>query len=116
MGDPNALRRAIANLISNAVKYSEPGGNIDISIKSENGKLIWSIKDTGIGIPKDDLPKVLMGYYRAKNAKLSGIAGTGLGLYYTKKVIEACRGKLSLASPGGKGTVVTITIPLSIKD
>ncbi len=113
MGDPNALRRAIANLISNAVKYSEPGGNIDISIKGGNGKLIWSIKDTGIGIPKDDLPKVLLGYYRAKNAKLSGIAGTGLGLYYTKKVVEACHGKLILASPGGKGTTVTITIPLS---
>lgn len=110
--DINALRRAISNLVSNAIKYSNPGGQIAITAKQENGKLIWSIKDEGIGIPKNELQRVLTGYYRAKNARSSGIAGTGLGLYYVKKVVEAYHGKVSLRSEIGKGTLVTLILPL----
>jgi len=113
MGDPNALRRGIANLVSNAVKYSTLGGKIEICAKNENGKLVLSIKDAGMGIPKDELQKVLVGYYRAKNARLSGIPGTGLGLYYAKKVAEAYRGSISLSSEVDKGTTATMTLPLA---
>jgi len=110
--DINALRRTISNLVSNAIKYSNLGGQIAITAKHVGDKLIWSIKDTGIGIPKNELQKVLTGYYRAKNAKSSGITGTGLGLYYVKKVVETYHGKISLNSEIGKGTSVTLTLPI----
>jgi len=110
--DINALRRTISNLVSNAIKYSNLGGQIAITAKHVGDKLIWSIKDTGIGIPKNELQKVLTGYYRAKNAKSSGITGTGLGLYYVKKVVETYHGKIDLNSEIGKGTSVTLTLPL----
>lgn len=114
-GDANALRRAFANLVSNAIKYSGDGGQIDIKASNDKGKLVWSITDSGMGIPKDELQKVFTGYYRAKNAKSSGIAGTGLGLYYVKKVVEAYHGKISLNSEVGKGTSITLILPLPLR-
>ncbi|MFA5742841.1 MAG: HAMP domain-containing sensor histidine kinase [Candidatus Paceibacterota bacterium] len=116
IGDMNSLRRALANLISNAIKYSSEGGLVRISVQKEEKKVIWEISDNGIGIPKEEQEEVLSGYYRAKNAKRSAIPGTGLGLYYVKKVVEAHHGNLTLFSEIDKGTKITITLPLSEKE
>ena len=113
IGDMNPLRRSLANLISNAIKYSSEGGLVRINVQEKDGKAIWEISDQGIGIPKEEQEKVLSGYYRAKNAKRSAISGTGLGLYYVKKVIEAHDGNLTLFSEIDKGTKATIVLPLS---
>ena len=114
MGDAEAIRRALGNLISNAIKYSSSGGVIDIIGKVENGRSIWVIKDRGIGIPRDEIDKVITGYYRASNAKNKGIPGTGLGLYYTNKVVDAHKGHLRLESEENKGLVATIDLPAYI--
>lgn len=114
LGDAESIRRAIGNLISNAIKYSNTGGVIDIIGMVEDSRAIWKIKDRGIGIPSNELDKVIIGYYRASNAKDKGIPGTGLGLYYSNKVIEAHNGSLRLDSAENKGLVVTVDLPAYI--
>ena len=112
-GDMNPLRRSLANLISNAIKYSPEGGLVQVVVRAKGGKVIWEISDHGIGIPEEEQEEVLSGYYRAKNAKRSAVSGTGLGLYYVKKVVEAHNGNLTIFSEIDKGTKVAIALPLS---
>lgn len=109
--DNDALRRAIGNVLSNAIKYSKIGGTIEIGSAKHGDKVMWQITDHGVGIPEDEQKKVLTGYYRASNVKNQGIPGSGLGLFYTKKVIEAHGGKLLLNSTDGQGTTVVFNLP-----
>lgn len=111
-GDNDKLRRVFANLFSNAIKYSKNKGKIVVAIEEKNDKAIISVTDSGIGIPKGEQNAVFEGYFRASNAKEHTSQGTGLGLYYVKNVISSHGGQVNLASKPGKGTVVTITLPV----
>lgn len=113
IGDPSALKRAFSNVLSNAIKYSRKDTTIELSYRHENGQHVIAVADQGIGIPPEELPKVLDGYYRATNASERLAHGTGMGLWITKLIVEQHHGKLNLESELDKGTTVTASLPAS---
>jgi PAS domain S-box-containing protein len=111
--DSRILRNIMFNLISNASKYSEPGKAINIECKQQNGNVHFSIKDQGIGIPKEDQKHLFDRFYRASNA--GQIQGTGLGLNIVKRYVELLGGEISFKSEYDKGSTFHISIPHSTK-
>ena len=107
----DGIERVILNIISNAVKYTPDGGKIDIYIGFVHNDAYVKIKDTGIGIPKDDVEKVFERFYRVEKARSRKMGGTGLGLSIAKEIIEQNKGTIKINSDLGKGTEVIIKIP-----
>lgn len=104
------MRQVFDNLVSNAVKYTVAGGEVEISAGLEGADVVVSIADTGIGIAPEDIPRVLTPYFRTAVAKKTA-AGTGLGLGITKEIVEAHGGSLTIDSALGEGTVITVRLP-----
>jgi len=113
IGNKDKLIEIFSNLINNAIKYSEPNKNIYIEsqIKS-NQQLEIHIKDEGMGIPKDLLPRISERFFRVDNEKTRNINGTGLGLAIVKHLVKQHRGDFNIRSIEGKGTDITIRLPL----
>lgn len=111
--DRNELRRVLLNLCGNALNHTKTGGEIEISAINKNGDLILSVKDNGIGIPKEDLKKLFKRFSQGTSQKRS--AGTGLGLYLSRQIVEAHSGKIWVESEVSKGSVFSILIPDSLK-
>lgn len=98
------IKQVIANIFDNSIKYT-PKGSIAIALTKASGKILFSIKDTGIGIPKDTIPKLFAKFSRAKDANETNIIGTGLGLYLAKELIKGHNGRVWAESEGqGKGS------------
>lgn len=111
--DSSQLERVFVNLIGNAVKFTPEKGKIIISCQDKKDSVEFSVEDTGIGIPSDDVNKVFQEFFRADNALDQKVKGTGLGLSLVKKIIEAHRGKIWVQSELGKGARFSFTIPRS---
>ncbi len=111
-GDESKLRIVFQNLIDNAIKYSNSGGRVVISLITESGNLRISIKDTGIGISEKDLPMITKQFFRAPNATQKVTAGSGIGLYICKRIIEGHSGTVGIDSKLGEGTTITVTLPI----
>ena len=109
--DPRLLRITTVNLISNAVKYTPSGGTISISYKKVNRDIVFEVKDTGIGVPENEIDKLFSRFYRATNAQEQHVEGTGLGLYIVKQAVEKMGGSLSMSSVLGKGSTFTFRLP-----
>jgi signal transduction histidine kinase len=107
------LRRIFDNLISNAIKYTPEGGSISVTALHDAEAVRVSIWDTGIGIPQDALDKLGQEFFRAENAKDSGIVGTGLGLATVNQFIGVFGGHLQVQSALGEGTTFTVILPLA---
>lgn len=107
-GDKNRLRQVFINVIDNAIKYTDPGGSVDISVEKGADTLTITVADTGIGIAASDLPKVKAKFYKADNTR----RGSGIGLAVADEIISMHGGTLDIDSVLGKGTTVTITLPL----
>ena len=105
------IEETIANLLANSVKYTPKGGRVDMKIKDKGDSVLIQISDTGIGISKDDIPRIFDEFYRAKNAKALERDGTGLGLSIAKEVIERHKGKIWVESEEGKGSTFNIVLP-----
>ncbi|MDB2657626.1 ATP-binding protein, partial [Crocinitomicaceae bacterium] len=105
--DPKLLTHSLSNLISNAFKYSEGKKNPDLTIHFKPNELVVSIKDYGIGIPEDELPKLFQPFFRANN--VTEIKGTGLGLSIAKEYIEVNKGQIAVKSTLGEGSCFEIT-------
>lgn len=99
------------NLIENAVKYNKPGGKVDISLKTKDGNVIITVKDSGIGIPHEYQARVFERFYRVDYGRDKKIGGTGLGLSIVKHIINIYGGKLSLQSQKDSGTTIMVTLP-----
>ena len=112
VGDPQHLQRVFVNLLSNAVKYTPSGGSIRIRFQRTDQAILATVSDTGCGIAAEDLPKLFQEFYRADDPVNQEIRGTGLGLALAKRIIEAHRGHLTVASEQGHGSTFTITLPL----
>jgi signal transduction histidine kinase/CHASE2 domain-containing sensor protein len=110
--DAKLLRQILTNLISNAIKYSPAGGNIELNLQYQAGSIVFRVCDEGIGIPPEDLPHLFEHFYRANN--VGNITGTGLGLAIVKKSVELHQGKLTVQSQLGVGTEFKVTLPLNI--
>ena len=111
IGDSGYLRMAIENLINNADKYTPEGGTITIAVKERWGMLRISIKDTGVGIAKEDIDKLFTKFSRIHNQLSIKAGGSGIGLYLASEIIKLHSGKISVVSKLGKGTTFTIDLP-----
>ncbi len=109
-GNAAKLEQMFINLLDNAVKYS-PNGNISIALTPKGDSVIFSIKDTGIGIPEKDLSRVFERFYRAEKSRSRKLGGTGLGLAIVKYIVLLHNGKINIESEEGKGTKVTVQLP-----
>ncbi len=110
--DKGKIDQVMENLLSNAIKFSPKGGKIAVSLKKADRLVKISISDTGMGIPKKDLPHIFEKFYRAENASMQAIGGTGLGLGIVKYIIESHGGKISVESEVGKGSTFSFTLPI----
>ena len=114
VGDERLIRQVGLNLISNAMKFTPAGGRVSISVDvSDKFGVIFQIKDTGIGIAAENLERVLRPFEQVESSLARSHGGTGLGLPYSKKLVEAHGGTLSLESALGQGTVLTVRLPTS---
>lgn len=109
--DQAQLERVFLNLLSNAVKFTPEKGNVTIGINEIGDCFQFSIEDTGIGIPEQDIPKIFQEFFRADNVLDQRIKGSGLGLSLVKKIVEAHKGRIWFDSELNKGTRFTFTIP-----
>ena len=110
--DKDKIDQVMENLLSNAIKFSPKGGKIAVSLKKADRLVKISVSDTGMGIPKKDLPHIFEKFYRAENASMQAIGGTGLGLGIVKYIIESHGGKISVESKLGKGSTFSFTLPI----
>lgn len=111
IGDHGALKRAVGNLLSNALKYSPKGSKIEIALHTKGDRHIIGVRDHGIGIPRSEQSKVLGGYYRAANASKIKAYGTGMGLWLARMIVEQHQGKLWLRSKENEGSTFFISLP-----
>ena len=109
--DTDKLTQVIDNIMNNAIKYSPDGGTITVSIKTTDEQLILSIADEGLGIPKQDLPKIFDRFYRVDKARSRAQGGTGLGLAIAKEIIKQHQGFIRAKSEYGVGSTFTIVLP-----
>lgn len=110
--DRNELRRVILNLCGNALNHTKIGGHIEVSTSNKDGDLILNVSDNGIGIPPEDLKRLFKRFSQGTSQKRS--AGTGLGLYLSRQIVEAHKGKIWAESVVSKGSVFSIMIPDSL--
>ena len=114
--DVNALRNIVQSVISNAIEYTPEKGSVEVCVEEKNDSFIVSVTDTGIGIPKKDIPKLFTKFRRSENARKLKPDGTGLGLYITKQAIDFLGGSISVESEEGKGTKFNISLPIHSKN
>ena len=111
--DAERLRQVIVNLMSNAIKFSDPGGRVTAKLATSNGELLFQVKDRGIGIDKKAMSHLFERFYRAEDKLARG--GTGLGLFISKQIIEAHGGRIWAESKPGEGSTFSFTLPLNGK-
>ncbi|MGI6029857.1 MAG: sensor histidine kinase [Candidatus Heteroscillospira sp.] len=111
-GDRARIEQVIMNFVSNAIKYTSNGGRIQITA-GKTDDVVWvSVRDNGIGIPKEDVDRVFERFYRVDKARSRESGGTGLGLSIASEIVARHNGKISLQSRLGKGTTITMTLPV----
>lgn len=108
LGDVDKFQQLIINLVENAIKYSEENSTVIINSYSENGEYVLSVKDNGIGIPEEDIPRIFERFYRVDKSRKG--EGTGLGLAIVKHIVNLFNGKIEVKSKLGEGTEFIITI------
>lgn len=113
--DSSRLGQALDNLVGNAIKFTD-SGIVEIRLFSEQNNLIFEVRDTGPGIPKEDLPHIFERLYRASSSTEAHIPGTGLGLTIVKAIVESHHGRVSVDSKLGQGSTFRITIPMMSKE
>jgi len=113
LGDPEELRTAVSNLLDNAVKYSPDGVHISVELEApDEERLVLRVRDRGVGIPEQELKHIFKRFYRVTQRSLSGVKGTGLGLFIVKSIARKHGGRVFAHSEGaGKGTTVTLELP-----
>jgi signal transduction histidine kinase len=110
LADGFRLRQVVDNLVSNAIKYTPPGGDVRVVAALDHDSVSLTVSDSGIGVSKEELPKLLDPYFRTRAAKEKA-SGTGLGLGITNEIVAAHSGTLAIDSEAGIGTTVTVTLP-----
>ena len=110
-GDETQLSSMFANLVDNAVKYTLPGGRVEVSSESDGSEVVVRISDTGIGIPEKSLTRIFERFYRVDKARSKETGGTGLGLSIVRHVAENHGGRVTVESVPGKGSTFTVYLP-----
>ncbi len=110
-GDADRLRQVFDNLLRNAIKYSPGGEPVHVELRESGNGFVVTVRDRGIGIPPDDLPKLFNRFVRASNARKTKISGTGVGLFIVKTIVERHGGTASVQSTLGEGSAAAVTLP-----
>jgi two-component system phosphate regulon sensor histidine kinase PhoR len=108
--DPVRMQQVLVNLIHNAIKFTPPNGKIIINAQANKESMVFSVKDTGVGIPEEELSRIFERFYKADRARSSG--GTGLGLSICRHLVEAHDGKIWAESRPGEGSTFFFTLPI----
>ena len=111
--DHRAVRQMMLNLLSNAIKFTDAGGRIIVAVQRKNDQIRVAVRDTGVGIPKEHLPRLAKPFEQVQETRERNYDGTGLGLALTKSFAEMHGGSLSIASEPGRGTMVSFYLPIS---
>lgn len=112
LANPDQMKSLWNNLISNAIKYNRDGGRVTITLVLEDDRLVASVADTGIGIPKEAMARLFSEFFRADNAKAISRMGTGLGLSIVKEIVERTGGQITVESELDKGTTFHFWVPV----
>ena len=112
LGSRMNIEEVLSNLISNAISYTPEGGRVTLAAAVKDNYLCISVRDTGLGIPEEDLGRIFDRFYRVKNEKTRYIAGTGLGLAIVKSIVEAHNGMIEMESQIDQGTTFYIYLPI----
>jgi two-component system, OmpR family, phosphate regulon sensor histidine kinase PhoR len=111
LADEEAIRQILDNLIDNAIKYTPDQGIVRVTCKATESQVVIEVADSGIGIPRDDLPRVFERFYRVDKARSRELGGTGLGLAIVKHLVQSIGGQISVTSRVGAGTRFTVQLP-----
>ncbi len=114
--DRELIKQALLNLASNAVKFTTDGGLVSLSVRDEVSSLLFEVRDTGIGIPQAELPKIFDRFYQVDSSATRQFAGSGLGLAISKAIVEWHGGEINVSSEVGKGSRFEITVPKTRED
>lgn len=112
MGDADSLKRLLTNLLENALRYTEAGGRVFVSLDTAGRNARLVIKDTGIGIPTESLPKIFDRFYRVESSRSRAAGGSGLGLSIVRAIVDAHKGKIDVSSQVGVGTTFVVLLPI----
>jgi two-component system, OmpR family, sensor histidine kinase BaeS len=114
MADEHRIGQVLTNLVGNALQYSQKGGKVTISAKEEDGFVLFSVSDTGIGIDAEHIEHVFDRFYRVDKSRSRAAGGSGIGLTIARYLIQAHGGRIWAESPGeGQGSTFTFTLPLA---
>lgn len=111
--DRGQIQQVVTNLVENALKFTGEGGRVGVSARAMGQQIELSVKDSGIGIPSQDLPRIFERFYRVDKARSREMGGTGLGLSIVKHIVEAHGGSVRVESHIGKGSVFTVSLPIN---
>jgi signal transduction histidine kinase len=111
--DERKMRVVFDNLIGNAIKYSKEGGKVEIKLRRDGGKIIFSVQDWGVGIPRYQHSKVFEKFFRTKNESRYRTDGVGIGLYLAKAILKHCGGKVWFESEAEKGSIFYFSLPIA---
>jgi two-component system, OmpR family, sensor kinase len=112
--DPVLLRRVLDNLLENAHKYSpETDSEVSLSVSEQSGRVCFEVRDQGMGISDEDLPRIFSAFFRGERSRSRGTGGVGLGLTLAKRIIEAHGGGIEVESAVGRGSTFRAYLPLS---
>ena len=109
---PTRLQQLFGNLVENAIKYNKPQGRVTVTLQRQRNMVLVKVKDTGIGIPQEHLPRLFERFYRVDSSRSREIGGTGLGLSIVKHLAGLYHGDVSVESVVGEGSVFTVRLPL----
>jgi signal transduction histidine kinase len=112
LADRTRLEQVAANLIDNGVKYTAPGGRVDVEVRRDGSAAIMRVRDTGAGIPPDELPRIFERLFRGDTSRTE--RGLGLGLSLVRAIVQAHGGTVGVESEPGTGSVFTVSLPLEI--
>ena len=101
----------LINLVENAIKYSPDGGKIELGVESEDGAVVFRVRDEGLGIPTDEQPRVFQKFYRLDPDMTRGVGGTGLGLYICSELVERMGGRIWVESRDARGSAFYFELP-----
>jgi len=113
MADSDRLKQVFVNLIENAIKYTPEQGSIRVDAMETGDRVQFSVKDSGIGIPAEDLPRIFDRFYRIDRARARSVAGTGLGLAIVKHILDALGGTIEVESQPTIGTTFRLFLPVA---
>jgi two-component system sensor histidine kinase BaeS len=110
-GDHDRLNQVVANLLANALRYTDAGGTVSVVVRPDGRDAVLEVSDTGIGIPADDVPKVFTRFWRGEHSRSRATGGAGIGLSIVQELVRAHGGRVEVESAAGEGSTFRVRIP-----